>query len=70
MKIHLFRVVRQYATLMGGSSGEKIKKILLFALSTAQWSIQDMVGISQKLFFFQLCYLISVEYEKCFEMCV
>jgi hypothetical protein len=43
----------------------KIKKILLFALSTPQWSMQDMVRISQKLFFFQLCYSNHVEHEKC-----
>ena len=29
-----------------------------------------MVGLEQKLFFLQLCYLIRVENEKCSEMCV
>jgi hypothetical protein len=38
---------------IGGSRCEKLKKFL-FTLSTLLWSIQDMVGISQ----------------KCSEMCV
>jgi hypothetical protein len=44
----------------------KIKKNLhILPYRPPQWSIQDMVRISQKLFFFQLCYLNRVENEKC-----
>ena len=37
---------------IGGSSGEKLKIFYFLPYRPPQWSIQDMVGIGQKLFFF------------------
>jgi hypothetical protein len=52
--------------LVWGLALRKIKKKkILFALSTPRWLIQDMVGISQNFFVFQLCYLNRLEQEKC-----
>ena len=54
---------------IGGSSGEKIKKFYFLPYRPPNGSYK-ISSVLPKIFFFQLCYLIRVEHEKCSEMCV
>jgi hypothetical protein len=63
-------VVRKYATLQRGLVCGKIKKKVYYLPYQPPHGPHKIWAGLAKNYFFNFCYLIRVDHEKCSEMCV